>query len=53
MAIITMPDGSKIHACVKTGQVLTPEDERVIAEYIQFVRDRKAKLKAKLDKRQK
>lgn len=50
MAFIKTHDGAVLHVCVKPGQVLTAEDEAEIIKYIQFVRDRKAKLQAKLKK---
>jgi hypothetical protein len=38
-----MPDGTVVLAMVAPGAKLTEEDKRVLAEYAQFCRDRKAK----------
>jgi hypothetical protein len=40
---IQMQDGTVILADVKKGAVLTDEDKRVLAEWVQFCRDRRAK----------
>ena len=40
---IKMADGTVVLANVKKGETLTEEDKQVIAEYVQFCRDRKAK----------
>jgi hypothetical protein len=38
-----MADGTTIFANVKKGAVLTEKDKQVLAEWVQFVRDRRAK----------
>jgi hypothetical protein len=38
-----MQDGTVVLADVKKGAVLTDEDKRVLAEWVQFCRDRRAK----------
>jgi hypothetical protein len=40
---IKMPDGTVVLANVKKGQVLTAKDRQVLAEWVQFCRDRRAK----------
>jgi hypothetical protein len=39
---IQMEDGSVVLANVKRGAVLTQEDKRILAEWVQFCRDRRA-----------
>lgn len=38
---IKMDDGTVVLASVKPGAVLTEEDKRVLAEFVQFCRDRR------------
>ncbi len=40
---IKMEDGTTVLAAMKPGAVLTDEDKRVLAEWVQFCRDRRAK----------
>ena len=40
---IKMKDGTVILANVKPGAKLTDEDKKIIADWVQFCRDRKAK----------
>jgi len=40
---IRMKDGTVVLANMKPGAKLTEEDERIIAEWVQFCRDRRAK----------
>ncbi len=40
---IKMDDGTVVLAAVKPGEVLTAEDKKILAEWIQFCRDRRAK----------
>jgi hypothetical protein len=42
MSVIQMADGTRVLACVKPGQMLTEEDKRILAEWVQFCRDRRA-----------
>ena len=44
---IVMEDGTTVLAMVKPGAVLTEEDKRILAEWVQFCRNRKAKRLAK------
>lgn len=43
---IRMKDGTVVLANVKKGEVLTDEDKRILAEWVQFCRERKAKREA-------
>ncbi len=41
--VIKMQDGTVVLANVKRGAVLTESDKQVLAEWVQFCRDRRAK----------
>jgi len=45
---IKMADGTVVLAMVKPGAVLTDADKQILAEWIQFCRDRKAGKKGML-----
>ena len=40
---VRLKDGSVVLAHLKPGAKLTGEDERILAEWVQFCRDRQAK----------
>jgi hypothetical protein len=42
-----MKDGTVVLANVKSGETLTEQDKEIIAEWVQFCRDRKAAREAK------
>jgi hypothetical protein len=44
---IKMADGTVILANVKPGETLTEEDKRILAEYVEFCRERRRKKVAK------
>jgi hypothetical protein len=47
---IKMADGTVVLANVKKGAVLTEEDKRILAEWVQFCRDRRAKEQRKRER---
>lgn len=48
---IKMADGTVVLANVKKGETLTEKDKQVLAEWVQFCRDRRAKEQHKAERR--
>jgi hypothetical protein len=49
--MLTLKDGTHVLANMKEDAVLTPEEEAVLVEWVQFVRDRAAEVKTLKEQR--